>query len=160
LFAGVVLGLVGCSGESSNVDELRSVPRYFIDAFDNCRDEAQSFRNNPTSFFENYGGGRVCGSTEDHLVIKASELSDFDPYRNEFDGLVRLVTRASKGFSENTALLAEQWKDCYSEVGQRLLCLDLVISDSDSNSRAYDSLLEDVETLEEFIPKFEKWLRD
>jgi len=161
LCVGFALGLVGCSGESSKIDELNSVPSYYLDNFDDCRDEALAFRNNPTGFLMDYDGVRPCGSTEDLLVLKASVLpSNMDPNRSEFVDLVWLIIRSSTSFNDNSAKLAEEWQDCFSQLNQRLTCLDVVISASDSNSSAYDRMLLDVEILEQFIPQFETWVRD
>lgn len=161
LFAGVALGLIGCSGESSKVDELNSVPSHYMDTFDDCRDEALDFRNNPTGFLQDFDGARKCGSTTNLLQAKADVLPrNNDPNRGEFVDLVWLALRSSRSFTEKTAVIAEEWQDCYSELNQRLTCLDLVISRNDSNSRAYDRILLDVEILEKYLPEFENWVRD
>lgn len=160
-----VVALFACSSGSGDggVPEETAIPPNYFESFTECVDTAEAFLANQVSLLANWDDeGDECRASQTYLLAETVELKqlglkDFeDPYATFVWGSFRAVDR----FVLKVEFLAEQWQDCFAEVGQRLQCLDLIISSSDNNNSEYEGALKRAGWIVDLLPQFADYVND
>lgn len=155
LFATAGFFTAGCSGNGDEADPWKTFYVHYADVFQDCIDEVVEFRSNPTSFFSN--SHLECSSAASLLAIKADGLQENGIDAPEFQYLMTSAVYAVDAFLDDTNFLEEQWQDCFKKVEQRLLCLDLIVSDSERNSDAYDDAIASTTKIEDLMNRLKPY---
>ena len=142
LFVTTGLFTAGCSDDGDKADPLYSFPASYGRTFERCVDALSLLQSNMTAVLQDVDETMdPCWDTQSRLMFKIEEMPKGGVNDPPFASLVRFSWLDLEAMSEYLERLARDWNDCFSEIEQRLGCLDYVISQSSSRSDQYDSVI-------------------